>query len=56
MFCDVSKAFGRVYHKGLLFKLNSVGINGTLLQWFSDYLKTENNVLSYQGSHLTGVL
>ena len=39
MFCDVSKAFDRVWHKGLLFKLNSVGINGTLLQWFTDYLK-----------------
>ena len=39
VFCDVSKAFDRVWHKGLLFKLNSVGINGTLLQWFTDYLK-----------------
>ena len=39
VFCDVSKSFERVWHKGLLFKLNSVGINGTLLQWFTDYLK-----------------
>ena len=39
VFCDVSKAFDRVWHKGLLFKLNSVGINGTLLQWVTDYLK-----------------
>ena len=39
MFCDVSKAFDRVWHKGLLFKLNYVGINGTLLQRFTDYLK-----------------
>ena len=39
VFCDVSKAFDRVWHKGLLFKLNSVGINGTLLQWSTDYLK-----------------
>ena len=39
VFCDVSKAFDRVWHKGLLFKLKSVGINGTLLQWFTDYLK-----------------
>ena len=39
VFCDVSKTFDRVWHKGLLFKLNSVGINGTLLQWFTDYLK-----------------
>ena len=39
VFCDVSKAFDRVWHKGLLFKLSSVGINGSLLQWFTDYLK-----------------
>ena len=39
VFCDVSKAFNRVWHKGLLFKLTYVGIKGTLLQWFTDYLK-----------------
>ena len=39
VFCDVSKAFDRVWHKGLLYKLKSAGINGNLLQWFTDYLK-----------------
>ena len=38
IFCDISKAFDRVWHKGLLFKLHSVGISGSLLQWFADYL------------------
>ena len=38
IFCDISKAFDRVWHKGLLFKLQSVGISGSLLQWFTDYL------------------
>ena len=38
IFCDISKAFNRVWHKGLLFKLQSVGISGSLLQWFTDYL------------------
>ena len=32
------KAFDRVWHKGLLFKLKQAGINSTLLQWFSSYL------------------
>ena len=38
IFCDISKAFDRVWHKGLLFKLQNVGISGCLLQWFSSYL------------------
>ena len=38
IFCDIFKAFNRVWHKSLLFKLNSVGICGSLLSWFTDYL------------------
>ena len=35
-FCDVSKAFDRVWHKGLSFKLKQVDIEGELLQWIND--------------------
>ena len=38
VFFDISEAFDRVWHKGLLFKLKCVGISGTLLEWFADYL------------------
>ena len=38
LFCDVSKAFDRVWHRGLLFKLRKIGINGKLLNWITDYL------------------
>ena len=38
VFLDISKAFDRVCHRGLLHKLNYVGIRGRLLDWFSDYL------------------
>ena len=38
IFCDISKAFDRVWHKGLLYKVSSVGISGPLLLWFTDYL------------------
>ena len=38
IFCDISKAFDQVWHKGLLYKLQTVGITGHLLQWFTDYL------------------
>jgi len=39
VFCDISKAFDRVWHKGLLFKLQANGINGNLLAWLSSYLR-----------------
>ena len=37
-FFDISKAFDRVWHKGLLVKLKAIGIRGLLLEWFCDYL------------------
>ena len=38
VFCDISKAFDRVWHKGLLFKLKQAGIDQSLRQWLSSYL------------------
>ena len=38
VFCDISKAFDRVWHKGLIYKLKRAGINGLLLDWLNDYL------------------
>lgn len=40
VFCDISKAFDRVWHRGLLFKLRQNGIKGKLLDWISDYLSS----------------
>jgi hypothetical protein len=38
VFCDISKAFDQVWHKGLLRKLESIGIRGSLLSWVKNYL------------------
>jgi hypothetical protein len=38
VFLDVSKAFDRVWHKGLLHKLKCMGVEGELLNWLSDYV------------------
>ena len=38
VFLDISKAFDRVWHGGLLFKLKQLGISGTLLKWLESYL------------------
>ena len=35
---DISKAFDKVWHEGLLFKLKPIGIGGPLLNWFQTYL------------------
>ena len=41
-FVDVAKAFDRVDHRLLLQKLPGIGILGTELSWFSDYLTDRN--------------
>ena len=38
IFCDISKAFDRVWHRGLLFKLKQNGISGNILHWIESYL------------------
>ena len=35
---DVSKAFGRVWHKGFIFKLTRNGIDSELFEWIGDSL------------------
>ena len=35
VFGDISKAFGRVWHAGLLAKLNTTVVPGDLNKWFS---------------------
>jgi hypothetical protein len=46
--CCISKAFDRVWHKGLLFKLQTYGISGDLLQWFTSYLCHRSQKVMYK--------
>ena len=39
VFCDISKAFDRVWHNGLIHKLKNIGIQGDVLLWFKSYLQ-----------------
>jgi hypothetical protein len=61
VFLDISKAFDRVWHAGLLQKLKGCGIRGRLLQWLQSYLKDRqqrvviNGVFSPWGKILAGV-
>ena len=39
IFCEVSKAFDKVWHRGLLHKLKKkYGISGNLHKWFESYV------------------
>ena len=49
VFCDISKAFDRVWHKGLVHKLKKMGIHGRLLDWFMDYLSDHYQVVVVWG-------
>ena len=51
VFCDVSKAFDRVWHKGLLCKLRAAGISGSLLSWFISYLSERRQRVILPGTH-----
>jgi len=39
IFLDASKAFDRIWHKGLLWKLKKIGVCDNLCEWFNSYLK-----------------
>ena len=39
VFLDMSKAFGKVWHAGLIFKLRSYGIGSELLHLLKNYLR-----------------
>ena len=40
VYCDISKAFYRVWHRGLLFELSQNCIKGKILDWISNYLSS----------------
>ena len=51
VFLDISKAFDKVWHKGLLFKLKQNGVSGSLLMFFQDYLNNRKQRVVLNGSY-----
>ena len=51
VFLDISKAFDKVWHEGLIFKLKQNGISGKLLKIFEDYLYNRKQRVIINGSY-----
>ena len=49
VFCDISKAFDRCWHDGILFKLQTLGVGGHILSWFKDYLSNRRQRVLVRG-------
>ena len=49
VYFDIFKAFDRVWHRGLILKLESIGIRGNLLKWFHSYLTDRTQAVVIKG-------
>ena len=50
-FLDISKAFDKVWHKGLLGKLRPIGVSGSLFTWFKSHLSEREQRVVIEGSN-----
>ena len=50
VFLDISKAFDKVWHDGLIFKLKQNSISGNLLKLFENYLNNRKQCVVLNGS------
>ncbi len=51
VFLDFSKAFDKVWHQGLIYKLVASGIHGNLLDWLSSYLTNRKQRVCINGMY-----
>ena len=51
VFLDISKAFDKVWHEGLIFKLKQNGVSGKLLSFFQSYLSNRKQRVTLNGFH-----
>ncbi len=50
VFGDISKAFDKIWHAGLVFKLKKVGVTGPLNTWLTNYLSNRQQRVVLQGT------
>ena len=51
IFLDISKAFDKVWHKGLIYKLRQYGFTGNLLALLTDFLSNRKQRVGLNGQH-----
>ena len=56
VFLDISKAFDKVWHDGLLFKLKNYGISGSLFTVKKDFLSMQSSTSCFKRKKLVLVL
>ena len=49
VFLDISSAFDKVWHKGLLAKLEQIGMSNTVLKLFKEYLLNRKQCVVVDG-------
>ena len=56
VFCDISKAFDWVWHRGLIHKLRDIGCSDAIIKWFSSYLSNRRQRTVLNGQNPSGLL
>ena len=50
VFCDISRAFDRIWNAGLLLKLEAAGVKGKVLEWFKSNLSNRKQRVVLSGA------
>ena len=51
IFIDLEKAFDSVWHLGLIYKIQNLGIRGKLLRWMKEYLSNRKFKVLFEGKY-----
>ena len=51
VFLDISKAFDKVWHEGLIYKLKQNGVKGNLLETLTNFLNDRKQRVALNGQH-----
>ena len=49
IFCDISKAFDKVWHNGIFYKLRSYGMSDQIIKWVENYLTNRSQQVVLDG-------